>query len=147
MCLEIPQISQISTNFVEFNTIAAKREEARKARILFGIIIIFVVCNIPRIVLNLEELAVIAPSYWKKYNFFYPHEMGTKNEEQNLPICYSPPFWVHVLGSISKFLLTLNASVCFFVYCVICRSFRSTLSKRLRKLITLMLKRFRPTQI
>ena len=117
-----------------------------KARILFAIVMFFVICNIPRIVLNLEDLVVIAPSYWSKYNFFYTQEMGIKNEEQNLPLCYSPPFWAHILGSISKFLLTLNASVCCFAYCVICRIFRSELSNRLHNLISYVLKKIRPAQ-
>lgn len=35
----------------------AKEEEARKARILFVIVILFFICNIPRFVINLEEVS------------------------------------------------------------------------------------------
>ena len=122
-----------------------KREEARNARILFIIVIIFVICNIPRIVLNLEELTIIAPSYWRKYNLFNPDATEMKNEEEKQKLCYSPPFWAHILGSISKFLLTCNASVCCFVYCVICPTFRTELKTNACTLITFMLKSFRST--
>ena len=117
----------------------------------------FVVCNVPRIVLNFEELSIVAPSYWQRYNFFgvngteannteRVNATETNNNEQNENFCYSPPFWAHVLRSISRFLLTLNASVCCFVYCIICRVFRSELQNRIQTIIAFVLKTFRSSQ-
>lgn len=78
----------------------------------------------------MEELAVIAPSYSRKI-------ANERNEEMNdQQLCYSPPFWAHILGIISKFLLTVNASVCCFVYCVMSPTFREEISKALINLMS-----------
>ena len=80
----------------------------------------------------MEELSVIAPSYWNSFKFDSEQIINENNEEQNKQqLCpYSPPFWAHILGIISKFLLTLNASVCCFVYCVMSPAFRDEISKK-----------------
>ena len=119
-----------------FVFVLVKREEARKAQILFAIVIFFVICNVPRTVLNLEEFVVIAPSYWRNYKHLF-HGLQYK-EEHVLPLCYSPPFWAHILGSISKLLLTLNASVCCFVYCIMCQTFRAELSNQCQNVINFL---------
>ena len=95
------------------------------------------VCNIPRTVLNLQELAVIAPSYWRNYNEFLMNSSTSPKGEaiSALPLCYSPPFWAHILGSISKIFLTLNASIGCFVYCVMCQIFRKEMSIMLHNVI------------
>ena len=125
--------------------IVVKREEARKAQILFAIVIFFVVCNVPRTVLNLEELVVIAPSYWRNYKYLITQQMEGMNELEvpNIPMCYSPPFWAHILGSISKFLLTLNASVCLFIYCVMGQIFRSKMYHQIHCVLSFLRKVFR----
>ena len=105
---------------------------------MFAIVIFFVACNIPRTVLNFQEFAVIAPSYWSHYNnlFFNGSPATSKETMSALPLCYSPPFWAHILGIVSNLFLTLNASICCFVYCVMCRIFRNELSKKLHNVIT-----------
>ena len=122
----------------------AKREEARKARILFIIVAFFVVCNSPRVVLNLEELVSIAPFYWNSL-------FSVDNSEKNIHYegdkwCYSTPIWAHILRSVSNLLLTLNASVCCFVYCVVCRTFRMAMSHNLHDLAFFILKKIRNLQ-
>ena len=107
---------------------------------MFGIVIIFVVCNVPRIILNMEELFAIAPSYWKTYNTVSSRNMTQSNLEPNEPFCYSPPFWAHILRIFSKVLLILNASVGCFVYCVMCSAFRAEMSNQFRKMITFVIK-------
>ena len=115
---------------------SAKREESRKAQVLFAIVIIFVVCNVPRIILNMEELSAITPSYWNSYN---PISKGNSSEEAiktfDAISCYSAPFWAHILNSISKLLLTFNASVGCFVYCMICSRFREEMSNGFTRMI------------
>ena len=131
-----------SPNFIY--SILVKIEEARKAKILFAIVIFFMICNVPRTVLNLEEFAVIAPSYWRNYNgFIFNHSTTTQQAPIPVPpLCYSPPFWSHILGSVSNFFLTLNASICGFVYCVMCQLFRNELSKMLNNVTATIRKVF-----
>ena len=106
--------------------IAAKREEGRRAKILFAIVIFFVVCNTPRVILDLEEFVVIAPSYLDKYKSILDHQHHAYVSPLK-PLCYSPPFWARILHSVSKFLLTLNASSGCLVYCAMCKIFRKEL--------------------
>ena len=111
-----------------------KRDEGRKAQILFAIVIFFVVCNVPLTILNFEEFVAIAPSYWSNYQHRFNVQTAkpTENEIQMAPLCYSHPFWATILRSISKLLLTLNASVCCFVYCAMCKTFRIELSSKIQ---------------
>ena len=102
------------------------RDESRKAKILFGIVIFYVICNIPRVILNLEELVAIAPAYWRSFT------KANESDDENEPSCYSPPFWAHILRIISKFHLTLNASICCFVYCLMCSNFRKEMSNQFK---------------
>ena len=122
-------------SYKSYFILTAKREESRKAQVLFVIVIIFVVCNVPRIILNMEELSAIAPSYWNSYN---PISKENSSEQAFKTFdaikCYSAPFWAHILRSISKLLLTLNASVGCFVYCMICSRFRNEMSKGFTKI-------------
>ena len=121
---------------IEILFISAKREEAWKAKILFVIVIFFVICNLPSTVLNLEELVKIIPAYYRHLVVTYHNEVSPKEVEKRL--CYSPPFWALILGSISKSLLTLNASICTVIYCAMGQLFRSQLSNRLKKIVAIM---------
>ena len=97
----------------------------------------FIVCNLPRIVLNFEEFYFMIISYWDSYNFFDIHKAVNSNDD--LPkVCYSPPYWSYIVKHVSDLLLTLNASVCSIVYCVICKTFRAELSKRFKKVQDMM---------
>ena len=132
----------ISDSFI-FNLIAisVKREEGRRAKVLFAIVIFFVLCNTPRVILDLEEFVVIAPSYWNKYKTFlsHPTEIVSSSSKQ---LCYSPPFWARILHSISKLLLTLNASSGCLVYCAMCNIFRTALSKACQSAVKFIAKIF-----
>lgn len=74
----------------------AKEEEAKKAKILFAIVILFSVCNIPRIVLNFEETY----SYWTHKAL----------QQQGSPECNAVPLWALMLNILSQLLLTINAT-------------------------------------
>ena len=129
---------------IDFIILTAKREESRKAQVLFGIVIIFVVCNVPRTILNMEELSAIAPSYWKSLNPISKEDSPDQASKTFDAIkCYSAPFWAHILRSISKLLLTLNASVGCFVYCMICSRFRHEMSTGFTNILSQMKKIFR----
>ena len=104
------------------------------------------VCNVPRIILNMEELRAISPSYWTKFNFLATQNLTDKSEETLDAIsCHSPPFWAHILRSVSKLLLTFNASVGCFVYCMMCSRFRDQMSNCFTNLIYSMNKIVRAT--
>ena len=122
--------------------ISAKQEEGRRAKILFAIVIFFVICNTPRVILDLEEFVVIAPSYWYKYKSFFIHQSDIESTAMK-PLCYSPPFWARILHSISKFLLTLNASSGCLVYCAMCKIFRTELKNSCQNVIKFTSKTFR----
>lgn len=135
--------------FITYIIFPAKREESRKAQVLFAIVMIFVVCNVPRIILNMEELSAIAPSYWVNFNpIDYPISTENSTEQIDSTIdaikCYSTPFWAHILRSISQLLLTFNASVGCFVYCMICSRFREEMYKGFTHSIWYINKMLRP---
>lgn len=85
----------------------AKEEEAKKAKILFVIVILFLACNTLRLVLNVQEMATM-------HVYRAAFDLG----------CNPVPFWVMVTNTVSKFLLTLNAALGVPVYCVMSRDFR-----------------------
>lgn len=105
----------------------AKNEEARKAKVLFAIVFMFFACNIPRIILNLEESYNV---FSKNYNMIM-----NSDDEDDVP-CYSAPYWTLMLNCFSQFLIVVNASVCSLVYCVMDRIFRSKVMNLLADLKT-----------
>ena len=92
---------------------------------LFIIVAAFLICSIPRFSLNVVELVSVLPWYYAKY--FDPDPMGEKSP------CFQMPAWTHVLAHISSFLMTLNASLGFLIYCVACKTFRDELMKLLKR--------------
>ena len=127
----------MSIAYIKFHYFSVKREEARKAQILFAIVLFFVLCNVPRIILNMEELVAIIQSYWKVYSLdLLRNEKDGNHETTKIEkYCYAPPFWAHIFKIVSKLLLTINASVGCFVYCIMCPVFREEISKKLKILI------------
>ena len=136
---------------VIFYNFSAKFDEARKARVLFAVVVIFAICNLPRIVLNVEEGIRVMTSYYDTYC-----GMGDQHQQQLLNYttssgalivtpatssmrCYSPPFWTYIFIHISNLLLTLNASICTIVYCALCTTLRSKLLNQFRSLRKLFL--------
>ena len=125
---------------------SAKFVEARKARVLFSIVFIFAMCNLPRIVLNLEEGVQAITSYFDTYYLIddqhQPQHLNTTatsaavnaTAATSSPRCYSPPFWSYILGNISSLLLTVNASVCSIIYCVMCPTFRTEFLNKFRSI-------------
>ena len=93
-------------SFIIIIFIAVRREETRKAMVLFGIVLSFTLCNVPRIILNIEELGAMALNYYKLLKI----EDDDPNGQVFKP-CFQANFWAHILKIISKLLLTLNASL------------------------------------
>ena len=83
-------------------------EERNCAIVLFCIVAIFLICNIPRITLNMNES-------------FYIERIDD--------VCYQKPLWVDIFFSINPLLLQLNSSINFFIYCLANPGFRMELTK------------------
>ena len=87
------------------------------APILFGVVIVFVICNSLRVILNIYDSAVV--------------EDIIECEKQKMG--RFPPAWILCTISVSHLLLMVNSSVNFLVYCVAGKRFRSILAKKIRK--------------
>ena len=94
----------------------AKNQRTQTA-ILFSIVVIFVICHIPRIVLNIEELIL----------------ESTTVKDLSSQCRYGHSYWYYICTPISETLLKLNSSVNFFVYCVFNQSFRNVIHEKFSK--------------
>jgi hypothetical protein len=103
---------------------AAQANDLNLAPILFGVVIVFGVCNLMRIVLNI-------------YDFYVLDEII---DCEKRGVGRMPPAWIMCSISVSHFLLMVNSSVNFLVYCVAGSKFRTILSQHLSSLF----KRLRP---
>ena len=92
---------------------------ANLAPILFSVVIVFVICNSLRVILNIYDSAVV--------------EEIIECEKSNMGR-YSPA-WIMCTISVSHLLLMANSSVNFLVYCVAGKRFRSTLARKTRTLM------------
>ena len=87
------------------------------APILFGVVIVFVICNSLRVILNIYDSAVV--------------DEIIDCEKDNMG--RYPPAWILCTISVSHLLLMANSSVNFLVYCVAGKRFRSILARKIRK--------------
>jgi len=87
-------------------------EDNRQALVLFGIVFIFFVSNVPRILLNLHEVFTIGD---------YKENVARG--------CYNLSLWIYVSGNISQLLMLFNSSMNFFIYAFMSSVFREVLSE------------------
>jgi hypothetical protein len=95
-----------------------EKELVQQTMVLFGIVVLFVLFHVLRIILNIEELDSL-------YHARHAKEMG----------CQWLQFWTLIASPISDSLLQINSSINFFIYCVFNKSFRDTLKSKLSGLI------------
>ena len=86
------------------------------APILFGVVIVFVICNSLRVILNIYDSSVVEDII----------------ECEKKKMGRYPPAWILCTISVSHFLLMVNSSVNFLVYCVAGKRFRSILARKIR---------------
>jgi len=104
-----------------------RAEEVRQAMVLFGVVIVFFMCHILRIILDLEEL------------ISYEDLNETIEKAQNNgEVCEGVQFWTMITTDISHFLIIVNASINFFIYCFLSKQFRGALKAELTKLVKLL---------
>ena len=87
-----------------------KANEAKHAVILFIIVLLFFICHTPRVIINIHELVYL--DLLKR---------GMEND------CDKYPILAFIFTSISNFLLTVNSSSNFYIYCFMCSTFRNVL--------------------
>ncbi len=90
-------------------------EDNRQALVLFSIVVIFLVSNVPRIALNIHEVFTID-------DFKRDVENG----------CFTLPFWVLLSGTASQLLMVVNSSINFFIYCLMSQLFREVLFQNIK---------------
>ena len=90
-------------------------QDLNLAPVLFGIIIVFVLCNSLRLFINFYDFSV-------RYKIIGCEQKGVGRY---------PPLWVACSVSVSNMLLMVNSSVNFLVYCVVGSKFRSILWQQL----------------
>ena len=105
-----------------------RSEEIRQAMILFGVVIVFFICHILRIILDIEELIS-----------FENLNETIERAERNGKFCEGVQFWTMITTDISHFLIQVNASINFFIYCFLSRQFRNVLNEECKKFFTLVL--------
>ena len=109
--------------FIRSNTspavLSSNNSSANLAPILFSVVLVFVICNSLRVILNIYDSAVV--------------EEIIECEKSN--IGRYPPAWIMCTISVSHLLLMANSSVNFLVYCVAGKRFRSTLARKTRNLV------------
>ena len=97
-----------------------KAKDKSQAIILFAIVLIFLLCHILRIFLNVED--------WLSHK--------TRFEELAGKGCkYGVPYWALVATPISETLLRVNSSLNFFIYCAFNKSFRDVISGNVSKML------------
>ena len=96
-------------------------DEITQAKILFAIVLVFVLCHTLRILLNLED--------WIGHKTRF-------DEYENKGCKYGTPYWALVAIPISEILLRVNASINFFIYCAFNKSFRSVIFTHTLKTLT-----------
>lgn len=89
-----------------------RKKEDNMAVIFMGFILVFLVCHLPRLLLNIHELATIR------------HAMECQ-EAGEKPF----PLWSQIAISISHVLLVVNSSTNIFIYCFLSSKFRAECAK------------------
>jgi hypothetical protein len=114
-------------------------EEIHQSRILFIIVAVFLICSLPRAILNLVEFEFVFVRYFAGQastdsgNVAGQTSTDAGNFAGQMDVaCFDPPVWSVILNHVSSFLMTLNASLGFFIYCLICKQFRKELKRKLR---------------
>ena len=109
--------SGINSMLTEDQITENRRCLSNSARTLSVIVIMYIVCNIPRLLLNLTE-------YLYRFQLY-----------QNFSQCgCTNKVWLEVTLWLSRFLLTVNSSVNFIIYWSVGKKFKSTLREIFTKI-------------
>ena len=106
------------------------RKDLHLTKIVFTIVLVFLVLNFPRLVLGVYEISRYLSAILKNAPFVHLH-----NFRYNLIVdCFNSPTgmyfgpeWQHLVDMIARYLAVLNSSINFIIYCVAGKQFRSVL--------------------
>ena len=98
-----------------------ERNMIQQTKMLFAIVILFIISHTPRIILNVEELVTL------------DNKMTAKKEG-----CVWLQFWTLILIPVSHFLLQINSGINLFIYCFFNTFFREALKSKLKATILLL---------
>ena len=125
------KMSTTSTNCI-LETQESKAEEKKNERIqsiiLIGIVISFLICHVPRIVLNIDEMLSESDRNRVKEN---AERLGISFMRK----CTGVRFWIMIFKHWHFFLLCVNPIINFFIYSYFSKKFQEVLKS---KIITLM---------
>ena len=110
--------NEINTMLSEDQITENRRSLSHSARTLSAIVLLYVVCNLPRLFLDLTE---------HLYHFKLQQDYSNCG-------CVNDIVWLEILVRLSHFLLTVNSSVNFIIYWSVGKQFKSTLSGILTKI-------------
>lgn len=94
-----------------------RKKEDNLAAIFMGFIVVFLVCHLPRLLLNIHELATIRFAMRCQHAGLNPF-----------------PMWSHLVVTISHLLLVLNSATNILIYCCLSSKFREECKKVFRKI-------------
>ena len=100
--------------------IEEKKNEILQSMVLFGIFILFFVCHLLRVVLNLEEMI-----YFDELNKLEVIENQFGIE------CIKVQFWTAIASDISHLLLQVGSSSNFFIYGYLSKKFKAAIKRKI----------------
>ena len=123
-------ITELSSNFSFIDrythhkaTNRAVSGELNLATVLICIVVVFIICHVPRIILNCTELFML-------------------DTILSCPDTFTPPNWNYCLASVNHALLIINASINFIIYTSVGDNFKKSLKQMMSRLsLTITLSR------
>ena len=102
-----------------------RKNELIQSIILIWIVISFLICQVPRVTLNIEEMVSSADR----------DRVMAKAADLKVK-CTGVKFWSHIIGDWSLFLLNLTPTMNFFIYCYFSKKFKDVLKSKLLSFFT-----------
>ena len=98
------------------NSTKNTKTDLKKTFILFGIVILFVLCHSLRVALNVNEFI----------------EIAAQKVESNGEVCRTEGMWKEYAGPFNQLLVIVNSSLNFFIYVFFDNAFQQVLKKHLQ---------------
>ena len=100
--------------------IEEKKNEILQSMVLFGIFILFFVCHLLRVVLNLEEMI-----YFDELN-----KLEVMEKQFGIR-CIKVQFWTAIASDVSHLLLQVGSSSNFFIYGYLSKKFKAAIKRKI----------------
>ena len=97
-----------------------RRSLSQSARTLSAIVLMYIVCNLPRLLINIAE-------------YLYQDQLYQDYSDCG---CVRNIVWIEVSIRLSHLLLTINSSANFIIYWSVGEQFKATLARQLKRIST-----------